>query len=539
MKLFEISFPNEMQETKGLYFHSEPENLRFEGGHIKKGTVLRTDTYFNILSLSTYLKYTDIQTISLHLEAKGLFQLSIYQQFFTRSNKADLLISKKIQFETDEQVQIPIPLNMPWDDSVIYFTLEALDHECQFHTGFYAAETAENQTAPVKIAMVICTYKRESHVYHTMDVLCQNLFDDERNDAKDNIEVFIVDNGRTIEPRWKKYPQIHLISNKNLGGSGGFTRGMVEVLKHQKRFSHILLTDDDITVDYHVFLKTIQFLKIEKEIYHDTCLAGSMLYIERPVIQHEAGAVWEGKYFRPRPSKARLDLSRVENVLLNERENKVDYAGWGYLCIPVSMIRANNLPLPLFVKWDDVEYAIRNKMGFLTLNGVGFWHPSYENNLNSSLEYYAIRNALIINACLEIPNCFFRLHIGKRYFVNVIYGNLGVVQCILQAIYDYLEGIDFLKTLDGEENHRKVGQFFKNDSYGESFSLSQKIIKSFLALFQIDFWKGFIKFVEMFLTFCVSHKKIDDEYHHRYHEICNSEFWNLLFKEAEIENEEI
>lgn len=535
MKLFEIIFPNEIQEANGLYFRSEPEDLQFESGFVKKGTVLRTDTYYNIFSLSKYQKYTNIQTISLHLKAEGLFRLSIYQQSFDRSNRANMLISEEVHFEKDEQVQIPIECITPCDNSVIYFTLEALEHGCRFLSGFYATQITDARKDPVRIAMVICTYKRESYVYHTLDSLCRNIFDDEQNEAKDKIEVFIVDNGRTIEKKWENYPQIHLIPNKNLGGSGGFTRGMTEVLQQEKEFSHVLLTDDDITLDYHVLLKTIQFLKIEKEAYRDTCLAGSMLYIDRPTIQHEAGAMWEGEFYRPRPSKAKLDLSRVENLLFNEKEEKVDYAGWGYLCIPLSIIKENDLPLPLFVKWDDVEYAIRSKMQCLTLNGIGFWHPSYENNFNSSLEYYAIRNALVINACHNIPNRFFRLHVGKRYFVNVIYGNYGVARCILQAIYDYLQGIDFFKVLDGEDNHRKIGRFFENDSYGESFTRPQKAVKSLRALFRIDFWKSSIRFVKVFFAFCVRHKKIDNEYHDRYREICSLEFWNSLFKEAENE----
>jgi len=50
---------------------------------------------------------------------------------------------------------------------------------------------------------------------------------------------------------------VQLIPNKNVGGSGGFARGLVEALQ-ENTYSHFLFMDDDIELDsesiYRLFL---------------------------------------------------------------------------------------------------------------------------------------------------------------------------------------------------------------------------------------------------------------------------------------------
>lgn len=45
--------------------------------------------------------------------------------------------------------------------------------------------------------------------------------------------------------------KVHVVKNKNAGGAGGFTRGLIEILKRPDRggITHALLMDDDVVVD--------------------------------------------------------------------------------------------------------------------------------------------------------------------------------------------------------------------------------------------------------------------------------------------------
>ena len=43
------------------------------------------------------------------------------------------------------------------------------------------------------------------------------------------------------------------------------------------------------------------------------------------------------------------------------------YAGWWYCVIPTATIEREGLPLPLFVRSDDAEYALRCKPKFMSM----------------------------------------------------------------------------------------------------------------------------------------------------------------------------
>ncbi|MEI3199181.1 MAG: hypothetical protein V8S12_01795 [Lachnospiraceae bacterium] len=64
---------------------------------------------------------------------------------------------------------------------------------------------------------------------------------------------------------------------------------------------------------------------------------------------------------------------------MNEQELATEYTGWWYTCIPLRCIDNDNLPLPIFIHRDDVEYGLRvGKKKFIFLNGIGVWHEAFE-----------------------------------------------------------------------------------------------------------------------------------------------------------------
>ena len=96
--------------------------------------------------------------------------------------------------------------------------------------------------------------------------------------------------------------------------------------------------------------------------------------------------------------KAGLELESCEACLLNEVEESAEYNAWWYCCFPLEIVTEENLPLPLFIRGDDVEYGIRNMKQLILMNGICVWHEPFENKYSSFLEYYIIRNQLITNA---------------------------------------------------------------------------------------------------------------------------------------------
>lgn len=101
-----------------------------------------------------------------------------------------------------------------------------------------------------------------------------------------------------------------------MGGSGGFTRGIIEALRRKEEFSHVLLMDDDILLESNVLVKTVRFLQIVRSEHQDLAIGGSMLRLDDMAVQHEAGGKWTGRKI-VNLNKG-FNLCNVSDLLKNE-----------------------------------------------------------------------------------------------------------------------------------------------------------------------------------------------------------------------------
>lgn len=143
--------------------------------------------------------------------------------------------------------------------------------------GYYGSPIPDARLNPTKLAAVICTYKREDYVKRNLQHLNQSIFAQPQQEIARHLDVFVVDNGKTLDRAEIETEQIRLFPNKNCGGSGGFTRGIIEALRRKEAFSHVLLMDDDILLESNVLIKTIRFLQIVRPEHADLAIGGSML----------------------------------------------------------------------------------------------------------------------------------------------------------------------------------------------------------------------------------------------------------------------
>lgn len=186
-----------------------------------------------------------------------------------------------------------------------------------------------------------------------------------------------------------------------------------------------------------------------------------MLYYEKMNVQHEdVGYVHkDGSYGPQKPS---FELQKWDSVVKNEENyDKFDdhYAGWWYCCIPTTYIEANKLPLPLFIRGDDVEYSLRNDAKFITLNGICIWHMGFVTKYNAAMELYQVhRNSLIFQAfsgvCQDID---FVKRITDFYKVEIRRFNYNSCELLLESIDDFMKGPDFLFKPEGERIMKEHG----------------------------------------------------------------------------------
>jgi GT2 family glycosyltransferase len=392
------------------------------------------DTYFNSFSLKKWTEATSLSRLTLALELKGRVTVELTGLDW-RSGGVERtpLAAKTLCVPEREEVLLDYPANI---HTLVTFSLLPQDDAVLYKARYLAEAGAARD---VKLAVVICTHKKEDFVKRSVDLLL----------GVDGLSVFVVDNGRTLGSLLTPGGNLHVCPNRNAGGSGGFARGIMEAIS-SCAFTHILLMDDDVSVNVESVERLKTLLSLLKEDMADAVVGGAMLRRDQPFIQEENGA-WiaaDAKEGVRQISEDRFaDLRSLEAVVKNEAPKDPPathakrYQPWYFCCFPIAAVGTNNLPLPLFIRGDDVEYSLRNFKKFINMNGLCVWHESFEKKSGTMLHYYVNRNLYIVMAfSMALP----RKNVLRRMLVNLrnqLYRyDYNAADAILDAFSDFLAG---------------------------------------------------------------------------------------------------
>ena len=439
-----------------LYFRVHGSTEKSEAGlTISERSTVAFNTYFNAFFYPKYLNATAVEQIRIVLLTTGNLSAKVICE---QKGGESLLLSEVQISGTKRQTQLPTYLlsSLP-ENGALYVELTAHDQPAQFIAGWY--ETENKASVPAKVAAVICTYHREGYVQRNLEVLRTQVWEDSACPIRDNLDVFIVDNGRTLNLPVQEH--VRVFPNPNYGGSGGFARGMLETLRRPE-YTHVLLMDDDITLEVESLVKTVQLLKYEKRLQRSLWIGGQMLIESAPTTQFESGSFYrEGRLM---PVGRGLDVSDWKAVLSNEVEHCVDYTAWWYCCIPVSCIRQYGLPMPFFIKTDDVEYGLRCQPQILLMNGIGIWHTAFSEKYSPHLEYYIKRNELIVSALYRRGDGPWHSiwKIMRASAKALLIGEPRTVAFLLRACRDFLHGPGFFLQTDEEKLNTELVQQMKH-----------------------------------------------------------------------------
>jgi galactofuranosylgalactofuranosylrhamnosyl-N-acetylglucosaminyl-diphospho-decaprenol beta-1,5/1,6-galactofuranosyltransferase len=147
------------------------------------------------------------------------------------------------------------------------------------------------------------------------------------------------------------------------------------------------------------------------------------------------------------------------------RRTDVDYNAWWMCLIPRRVAEHVGLPLPLFIKWDDVEYGLRARAaGYptATVPGVGIWHMSFADKDDATdwQAYFHLRNRLVgaaLHGAEARPTTLLAdsLKHALKHALAMEYSTLALQE---MAIRDFLAGpqalFDKLPTALGEVRAR-------------------------------------------------------------------------------------
>ena len=454
---------------KGNFKYEEPLCVR-----IADDQTLSLETYFNSFSIEKWKKYTNINNLRLRLYVDGDFEVKGFQSVGQPYIKEDLGDNTKVVYRFHHPVrnEIPVKVNKGQgneviidfpedaDKGILYIELKAKG-DVTFRGGYYESDVDESLLNPVHFGIGICTFKREPFVKHNVNGIIRDLAENPDSELYQKVEVYVSDNGQTLALDTFESKNVHLFPNKNMGGAGGFTRTMIEgVLKNENcPFTHFILMDDDICINTNAIERNYRLLQLLKPEYSQMNVGGELFDLDYRYRQFEAGASFVGTVIQS--YNQGWDMRRKSAVSANEVENPMNFNGWWYTCIPVGFIREDNLPLPVFIHRDDVEYGMRNQAGTILLNGICVWHPQGPNKATTAMNYYDVRNDMIAMASYETGATAKQL--ADNYFRGML-GNLlryryEVEECVFEAIEDFFKGPDYFMNLDPIEKHKSLAKY--------------------------------------------------------------------------------
>lgn len=408
---------------------------------------LFTDTYFNSVSVGKWKRHTTVNDLNLTIKFKGKIKITWFlhrPHFRGRILAENYLTSKGLK-----EISVPLEFWGNLEDGMLVFDIEALE-ETQVVDFYYWTNTPP--TNKVKLGIVITHFNRQKYVLPAIARLKEQLLD--LPEFKDRVSLFVVDNSQNLPP----IENVTIIPNENLGGAGGFSRGLL-TLKESKDYTHCLFMDDDASCEVDGIKRTLALLTYAKD--KELAVGGAMLREETMYLQYENGARFDGLLH---PNKAGLDLRQQNSCIVNEFEERIDFCGWWFFAFPLSKVK--HLAFPFFVRGDDIGFGLAHKFNIITLNGISSWQGDfalkhnpltvYLDNRHQIMQHFhhgddeGLKNLLLITA--------------RMFMHNLLTYHYETAEAIIYSIQDTTKGKDFWKeNVNMVEKRKQISALAKHE----------------------------------------------------------------------------
>ena len=353
-------------------------DTEFGGGHVLQKLRQNTEPEGLLPFLDAfYLRYwrelTGLETLSLHLEVSGCGSVRIRHR---HPDGRDSVAREVAVAGGRRRLSLEIPRADPAQDGVLELDC---DDELVILDGAWVTFDAPRRD--VRLAIVICSFNKPEAVMANLQRL-----------TGATARVIVVHQG---DCELTAPDGVEVVRQGNYGGTGGFTRGILAALDGDA--TDVLLLDDDVSVDPDLPARLRSLLA---HLTRSTTIGGQMLDLFKPTVlaaSHETVDLGRLKLRNPMRD---TDISGPDAPALFARRHDGDYNGWWCCCIPADALRAS-LPLPMFVRHDDVEYGLRTTRSgsrLVTMPGIFVWHEPFESKMKLWYAYYDRRNMMVIGA---------------------------------------------------------------------------------------------------------------------------------------------
>lgn len=388
---------------------------------VRSGERVSFGSYFNAFPASYWRRWTVVDKVRLHVRTQGAGSVIVYKS--NARGSLQRVDTRRVEGIAENFFELSLA---PFGDGGWYwFDLLAGSEPLVMLEAEWQGPAVESN--PGSVTLQITTLNKTDFCLNNLRLLAEN------DEALEHVqEVLIVDQGTQKvadaegfdEVRDSLNGKLRIINQSNLGGSGGFARGMFEAVENGS--DYVLLMDDDVVVEPESIIRLLTFADLCKS---PTIVGGHMFDLYNRTVLHTFGEIVNPYRFQPSLPSDDMILghdfmsSNLRQTSWLHRRCDVDYNGWWMCLIPTRVVREIGLSLPLFIKWDDSEYGLRAKAaGYPTVSlpGSAVWHVSWidKDDLVGWQAYFHARNR-VVTALLHSPYEFGGRVIKESQYADV------------------------------------------------------------------------------------------------------------------------
>jgi len=360
---------------------------------IPAGTTLRLGTYFNAFPAAYWRRWTASPAVLLSVDLTAEARCVVWRSDATGAAHAVAEVS-------GTHCEIELALDESFDRGGYYWLEVTATEPTTLREGVWSV-VAATTTATTSIG--ITTFNRPTYCLEQLRRISN---ESALLSVVDHI--YVVDQGNDLvsdQPGFAEVAQVLadrlvMIRQANLGGSGGFSRAMLETVDAGKS-QYVLLLDDDAISEPEAIVRAVKFAEVAAA-RQPVLVGGGMLRLDRREVLFVQGEMINLAQGRPSVLPG-LNYNHdfttdplPGSPALHPRHD-AGYNAWWMCLIPVTALAEIGLGLPYFIKWDDMEFGLRAaRAGYPTVSlpGVAVWHQAWDDKFSwrSWEEYFAERN---------------------------------------------------------------------------------------------------------------------------------------------------
>ena len=229
-----------------LYYRSQKCHIDGEEKCVYMDSVdsyIDFSSYFNMLSYEKWNKYTACNRFGMCISVMGMVSLVVKNVYFDNDKAVTVELSKTfLSSPINKRFEIPFDYI-----SRGFYTVSilCLKEETEVKDIAYISIDDSLPGRDITLGLCICTYRRETDVLRNLRLIEEKILNNPSSSMNGHVKVFISDNASTLDEM--KLRTISIFHNKNYGGSGGFTRAIIEAMESD--VTHFVLMDDDISFE--------------------------------------------------------------------------------------------------------------------------------------------------------------------------------------------------------------------------------------------------------------------------------------------------